>query len=254
MKKKTLHRDLLLVGLVLIIVGGLLIPLLANDDLLRQTVFQLKTGQETIIELRNAVLAYGGWAPVLFIGIQILQVLLAPIPGELSGFLGGYLFGAWPGFLYSSIGLTIGSWIAFGIGRIIWDLMPERVIETKLFQRFNTLVCKGQFILPFILFLLPGLPKDSLSYLLGISRMPLPVFLFITGIGRMPGTLMLSYQGADVFTAHYFRLFILLTISVILALPCFYYRRNMLAAFLKYSRRKKRAGLNSTQANHRTLP
>jgi len=50
-------------------------------------------------------------APVIFIGLQALQVVVvvAPIPGEVTGILGGYLFGEWLGFLYSTIGLTLGS-------------------------------------------------------------------------------------------------------------------------------------------------
>lgn len=239
MKKGPLKRHLLIVGIALTFFFCLTIPLLTNDDFLRQAIFKLRAGQDMGNEIREAILAYGNWAPLLFMGIQILQVLLAPIPGEISGFLGGYLFGAWPGFLYSSISLTIGSWIAFGIGRIIWDLMPDRAMESKIYQRFSALVCKGQFIIPFILFIIPGMPKDSLSYLLGFSRMPLLVFLFITGIGRMPGTLMLSYQGADVYTANYLRLMLILAISVAISLPCFYYRRNLLAMFLRYTRRNK---------------
>ncbi len=239
MNKALLKRHLLIVGIALICFLGLLIPLLTSDDFLRQALLQLKTGHEMGKEIREAILAYGPWAPFLFMGIQIFQVILAPLPGEMSGFIGGYLFGAWPGFFYSSIGLTIGSWIAFGIGRILWDLMPDRVMETKIYMRFSALVSKGQFIIPFILFLIPGIPKDPLSYILGFSRMPLPVFLFITGVGRMPGTLMLSFQGADVFTANYIRLLIVLGISVAISLPCFYYRRDLLAMFIKYSRRKK---------------
>ena len=64
-----------------------------------------------------------GWgpigAPLAFVGLQILQVIFAPVPGEASGFVGGYVFGTVPGFLYSSIGLTAGSMINFILGRIL---------------------------------------------------------------------------------------------------------------------------------------
>ncbi len=241
MKKGPLKRHLFFMGLVLVCFFCLLSHFLANDDFLREAIFKLHAGQDLGKEIRTAILAYGAEAPLLFMGLQILQVILAPIPGEVSGFLGGYIFGAWPGFFYSSIGLTMGSWIAFGIGRIIWDLMPERLMETRIYQRFSTLVGKGQFIIPFILFLIPGIPKDSLSYLLGFSRMPLVVFLFIAGVGRMPGTLMLSFQGADVFAANYLRLLVILAISIAISLPCFYYRRNILAMLLRHTRRKNNA-------------
>ena len=57
--------------------------------------------------------SFGTSAPPVFILIQILQVIFAPVPGEATGFIGGYLFGTLPGFIYSSIGLTVGSWLNF---------------------------------------------------------------------------------------------------------------------------------------------
>src|SRR5712692_10305544 len=70
-------------------------------------------------ELMHAMLArWGVLAPVVFIAIQALQVIIAPIPGEVTGLLGGFVFGPWLGFFYSTIGLTIGSLGAFWVGRM----------------------------------------------------------------------------------------------------------------------------------------
>lgn len=240
MKTAALKRHLLVVGVVLACMAGGAAILLRRDDLLYQTLFQMRAVRDQGELLRQAFLAYGHWAPLIFMGLQVIQVLIAPIPGEASGILGGYLFGAWPGFLYSSLGLTMGSWIAFGIGRVVWDLMPERVMETRLYRRFNTLVSTGRFIIPFLLFLIPGMPKDALSYLLGFSRMPLTIFLFITGIGRMPGTLMLSFQGAEVHAANYPQLALLVGISLALGLAAFLYRRKILASLLLHHRKERR--------------
>lgn len=225
-------RHLIYLGITFVCLAGIAIPLLISDDLLRQGLFQLKHGLHTAEEIRAALLAYGPLTPLLFMGVQIGQVLIAPLPGEASGFLGGYLFGAWPGFIYSSIGLTIGSWIAFGLGRLLWDFMPERMLNSRTYQRFNTMVNKGESSIPFILFLIPGIPKDALSYILGVSRMPLGLFLFITAIGRMPGTLMLSLQGADVQAANYPRLILLMLISLAITLPFYYYRKKLLNLLL----------------------
>jgi len=231
-------RHLVYLGITLTCLASLAIPLLTSDEFLRQGLLQLKNGMQAAEQIRAAMLAYGPLTPLLFMGIQIGQVLIAPLPGEASGFLGGYLFGAWPGFIYSSIGLTIGSWIAFGLGRLLWDFMPERILNSKTYQRFNTLVNKGDSTIPFLLFLIPGIPKDALSYILGISRMPLGLFLFIAGVGRMPGTLLLSFQGADAQNANYPRLLILLLISLAITLPFYYYRKRLLN-FLLHDRKPK---------------
>jgi uncharacterized membrane protein YdjX (TVP38/TMEM64 family) len=249
MKTVALKRHLLVVGIALACLAGGAAVLLLRDDLLLQALLQMRAVRDQGELLRQAFLAYGPWAPLIFMGLQVLQVLIAPIPGEASGILGGYLFGAWPGFFYSSLGLTLGSWIAFGIGRVIWDLMPERAMDTRLYRRFNTLASTGQSIIPFLLFLIPGMPKDALSYLLGFSRMPLAIFLFITGIGRMPGTLMLSFQGADVHAANYSQLAVLVGISLVLGLAGFLYRRKLLANLLLHHRKQKRKNMKPPEHN-----
>ncbi len=59
--------------------------------------------------LKQTLRRWGGLAPVIFIVLQALQVIIAPIPGEITGILGGYLFGEWLGLVYSTLGLTLGS-------------------------------------------------------------------------------------------------------------------------------------------------
>ena len=208
-----------------------------DDSLFHQLIHALENSLERGEELRTAILDQGILAPLIFICLQVLQVIIAPIPGEASGVLGGYIFGALPGFFYSSLGLTIGSWLAFVIGRLLSDLIRRRLEGAKIYQRFNHLVAKGDFVIPFLLFLLPGFPKDSLSYMLGMSHMPLPVFLFIAALGRMPGTLMLSFQGAEVHHGNFLRLALLLLLSALITVPCALYRKQLLAWLTHYSRR-----------------
>src|SRR3989304_10630474 len=58
--------------------------------------------------LKRTLREWGILAPVIFMIIQALQVIISPIPGEATGFLGGYLFGVWLGFIYSTLGVTAG--------------------------------------------------------------------------------------------------------------------------------------------------
>lgn len=188
--------------------------------------------------LRQQIIGYGKPAPLIFILLQILQVILAPVPGEATGLLGGYFFGTANGFLYSSLALATGSALAFLIGRLFSSFFRDRFQKTKMFRRFNRLVYKGDFAIPFVLFLFPGFPKDSLSYLLGLSLMPFKVFLFIAAVARMPGTLMLSAQGAELYQGNYLRLAILLLVSVVVTLPCYLYRQQILAFLLQRKYKK----------------
>jgi len=147
--------------------------------------------------------SFGLAAPGVFILLQILQVLLAPIPGEATGFIGGYLFGAIQGLLYSTIGLTVGSWLNFVIGRFLGKRFIRRLIPPHQLQKFDRFVKhQGIFVL-LVLFVFPGFPKDYLCFFLGLSAIPLKAFMVIAAIGRIPGTFLLSLQGAFLFDRMY---------------------------------------------------
>ena len=243
---RELKRKLFYLLFIILIFVGILIAIFHGNGVIHQALFHLKNSQGKIEEMRHAILSHGILSPFLFMGLQVTQVIFAPIPGEASGFLGGYLFGVWPSFLYSTIGLTLGSWIAFAIGRLLDDIIRPRLHKTKLYHRFNHLVCGGEFVVPFVLFLLPGFPKDSLSYLLGLSSMPLPVFLFISAVGRMPGTLLLSLQGAKVYQGNYIQLALLLLLSAAVGVPCIMFRHKILVWLSRYNHRTQKKEHNST--------
>lgn len=230
----------ILLLLILLGLGAATTLLLTIDDgLMAHSLIDWRQLSALAEELRDALLDHDGLAPILFGTLQILQVILAPIPGEATGFMGGYIFGAWPGFFYSSVALTIGSGLAFGIGRLLGDtFIKERFFaSTRIYRRFNRLVHKGDFAIPFVLFLFPGFPKDSLSYLLGLSSMPFRVFIFISAMARIPGTLMLSFQGAQLYQQEYSQLLVLLATTMVVTLPCYYFRRQILAYLTFYHRR-----------------
>lgn len=214
---------------------GLVLHFFWGESLLSQVLFRLEDVTTNSTKAREAILDYGYLAPLMFMVLQILQVLFAPVPGEATGILGGYLFGAWPSFLYSSIALAIGSALAFTIGHLFADAFRTLFSKTKIYRKFNHLVFKGDFIIPFVLFLFPGFPKDSVSYLLGLSTMPFKVFIFIASIARMPGTLVLSFEGAQIYEGNYLKLLILLLLSAIVAVPCVLYRKQILEKLTHYS-------------------
>lgn len=233
--KRQKARILFWGSFLLLAVSGLTLYFLRGESLLSQVLFHLEDVRQNGSGLRQTILAYGYSAPLMFMGLQVLQVLFAPVPGEATGILGGYLFGAWTSFIYSSIALAAGSALAFTIGHLFADAFRSRFSHTKVYRKFNHLVFKGDFIIPFILFLFPGFPKDSLSYLLGLSTMPFKVFIFIAAIARMPGTLVLSFEGAYAYEGNYFELLLLLIFSAIVSLPCILYRKQILEKLTHYS-------------------
>ncbi len=169
----------------------------------------------------------GHWAPLVFMTVQLLQVILAPIPGEATGFVGGYLFGAAQGFAYSSLSLAVGSWINFMIGRFLGKRWVRRIIPVEKRARMDRAITHQGVLVVLLLFVFPGFPKDYLCLFLGITAMPLKLFLIMATFGRMPGTLMLSLQGAMLFERMYGLFAIILGICGLGMLLAYRYRERL---------------------------
>ncbi len=177
--------------------------------------------------IRATVESYGWAAPLVFIGVQVAQVLAAPVPGEATGFIGGFLFGVLPGFLYSSIGLGLGSLINFGIGRFFGERLVRRFIPEQKFKRIDRLVNRQGIIAVFLMFIIPGFPKDYLSLALGLTTLPIKVFAVLAVIGRMPGTLVLSLQGASLYDQNYFLVAFVAAACLLLVLLAYRWREPL---------------------------
>ena len=183
------------------------------------------------IYLKRMLREWGVLAPVIFIALQALQVIVSPIPGEATGILGGYLFGQWLGLLYSTIGLTLGSVVAFGIGRWLGAHYVKNLVSAETWNRLGFIVEAEGAVLCFIVYLIPGLPKDIVCYLFGISPMPLWVFALVSGLGRIPGTWVLSAQGAHTAAGDYMQAILVTAVAVAAALPLYYYRHRIMVWF-----------------------
>ncbi len=177
--------------------------------------------------LKHMLREWGVLAPVIFIGLQALQVIISPIPGELTGILGGYLFGEWVGLFYSTIGLTLGSVAAFAVGRWLGTRYIRSLVSPDIWRKMGFIVEAEGAILCFVIFLIPGLPKDMACYLFGLSPMPFWVFAVVSTLGRFPGTWVLSAQGARTASGDYLQLILLTAIVVAIALPLYYYRHRL---------------------------
>jgi uncharacterized membrane protein YdjX (TVP38/TMEM64 family) len=197
----------------------------------RIPLFEMGVKTYAVLTDREAIKAYilswGMAAPVVFTGIQIFQVVLAPIPGEATGFIGGYLFGALNGFLYSSIGLAAGSLINFGIGRVLGKRFVRKLIPASQIRQIDRLVHRQGAIVLFICFLFPGFPKDYLCLFLGISDIPFKLFFLMATFGRMPGTLALSVQGASLYQQQYVLATVIMAICLISAWLSYRYKDDL---------------------------
>lgn len=183
-------------------------------------------------KLRIFIASFGPYAALVFVLVQSLQVVFAPVPGEVTGFVGGFLFGNVSGVILSTVGLTVGSILAFGIARIFGMRFVEKIVKKHYIDKFNFFVTHKGLYITFVFFLIPGFPKDSLCYLLGLTHMRLIDFILMNIFGRLPGTLMLTLQGSAVKDGKYQAFFALLIISIVLTFSLYMARNHIIRAFI----------------------
>jgi uncharacterized membrane protein YdjX (TVP38/TMEM64 family) len=162
-----------------------------------------------------------------FILLQVVQVVAAPIPGEATGFLGGFLYGPFLGTLLSTIGLTIGSFIAFSLSRAFGRPLTDRFVDKATMDRFDYLLHHKGVFLVFLLFLIPGFPKDILCYILGLGHLTTLEFLAIATTGRLFGTMMLTLSGYYLRDAQYGHLFLLAGVAIVVVILIIVYKSRL---------------------------
>jgi uncharacterized membrane protein YdjX (TVP38/TMEM64 family) len=189
--------------------------------------------------LKETVTSWGWMAPVVFIMIQALQVIISPIPGEVTGPVGGALFGTAWGLFYSSIGLTLGTLFCFWVGRMWGEPLIRPWLSEHNWNRMNFILEAEGAIICFVLYVVPGFPKDITSYLFGISPMPFWLFAIVSTLGRLPGTWISSYFGASVADHQYLYALVFISLVAAVGLPIFYYRDRIMRGLQDRLRRKK---------------
>ncbi|MGM5482846.1 MAG: TVP38/TMEM64 family protein [Nanobdellota archaeon] len=179
------------------------------------------------IKLKSFLEGFGVLAPFALIFILALQVVLAPLPGQFFGLASGYIYGPWLGTILSIIGLTIGSAIAFYLGRRFGRPLIERIIRKKNLKKFDYLANKRGSITIFMLFLLPVFPDDAICFIGGLTKIPIPNLIILAIIGRLPGFLMLNFMGAGVAYQNLDLSIILFTLLMVLSGITYIYRENI---------------------------
>ncbi len=167
------------------------------------------------------------YAALIFIGMQALQVIAAPVPGEVTGFVGGVIFGTVWGVIYSTIGLTVGSWLAFLLARLAGRPLVEKFVNPETIKRYDYVMKHKGLFLAFLMFLIPGFPKDILCYILGLGHMGQGNFLFVSTTGRLFGTVLLTAEGSFFRHKRYGAFFTVLGISILAILLVMIYRETI---------------------------
>ena len=154
---------------------------------------------KSINDFRRYISSFGALAVIIFVLISFLQVVILPIPGFISIGAGVILFGPFWGSIYSSIGIIIGSILAFYIGRILGTKVVSWLIGDSALKKWNKFIKgKDKFLLTFM-FIFPFFPDDILCFVAGITSLSSKFFICMTVFVRLFTIFISSYTFTNVF-------------------------------------------------------
>ncbi len=211
-RQKQIKRALTIVKfavLIFIIIGIPLLIYLSNPGI----IDHFKS-----LDSVNAMLdQYKAGSVFVYIGVQIFQIVVSIIPGQAIQFAAGYAFNFWLAYLFSIIGIGLGTLLTFYIAKFLGTDFVHMVFGEERIQRYvHRLNSKKAVIIIFILFLIPGVPKDMITYAAGVSEMRFLPFLVINLVGRTPALMGTILMGTFFRSNSYVGLYIMIGVAVVL--------------------------------------
>lgn len=200
---------------IIVITGVLLFVLLMTAAVIcfGRPILQLAEDPE---ELRQWIDGRGGFGRILFTAMLVLQVFVAVIPGEALEIAAGYAFGAVEGTLLCVLGETIGGMLVFLFVRKFGVQAVETFFSLEKMHSLRFLRNpRKRDILFFVLFLLPGTPKDLLCYFSGLTGIPTLTWLGIQSVGRLPSILTSTLGGSALGEEKYAAAVVVLTVTAV---------------------------------------
>ncbi len=200
----------------------------------------------SVRRIRDWIEGWGAVAPLVFVGVQVAQVIVFVLPGEVVQIAGGYLFGGWMGILLSLSGILLGSTAAFFLSRALGRPFVAAVVPPAQLERVEKLLeARSSRIVFFLLFLIPGIPKDLLCYIAGLTPMGFLFFLGVSTVGRLPGIVGSSMIGGAARSSRWVALGILSVAAVVLFAAGLILRPRLQAFIEKVAGRRGRGGQKS---------
>jgi len=147
-------------------------------------------------ELQRMVAELGPWGPAAIVGFQVLQVLFAPVPGQITSIVAGYLYGVLWGTILCMVGLVLGTAVAMGLARRYGRPLIERLVSPQALARLDRYLEQRGSLALFLIFLLPFLPDDITAFAAGLSPLRLSQLLLLATVGRLPGVVVAVLLGA----------------------------------------------------------
>ncbi|MEG0615607.1 MAG: VTT domain-containing protein [Oscillospiraceae bacterium] len=169
--------------------------------------------------IQKSVDYFGAFGWVIFLGIQILQVVVALIPGEPIEIMGGLLFGTFKGLLLCQLGLLIGTIAVFYLVKFIGKPIVNAFVSDDDLNKFKILRDERKLeTFVFLLFLVPGTPKDTLTYIIPLTKIKPSKFFILSTIARIPSVVSSTLVGENLSRGEWFWTIIIFVITALAGL------------------------------------
>lgn len=169
------------------------------------------------IKIKKFILSYGKYSIGVYLALQIIQVVIFFIPGEIVQIAGGYIYGTLLGSLLSLIGITVGGAVVFLLSNKLGKPFVKRIVSEKDMVHIKKILeyDKAKYIV-FLLYLIPGIPKDILGYVCGVSEVTFKDYMIYSTAGRMPCIFISAYFGTKLVTGEIGKIVIIAVIMTAL--------------------------------------
>ena len=186
----------------------------------------------TLEDVKTFLLQYEIASSLVYLAFQVLHIIAGIIPGQPFHLAAGFIFDFWLGYTLSIIGITFGTTATFYLSRILGKDAMYLFLGEKRFTKFLEMMNrKKALVVIFIIYLIPGLPKEIVGYAVGLSKIKVLPFILIMIVGRTPALMASILIGSMYADGGYTGVVILSIIVVMLCIIAFIYRKKIMQAF-----------------------
>lgn len=173
----------------------------------------------------------GIWGVAILLGMQFLQIVVAFIPGEVTQFAAGMLYGPFWGTLLVLVGCVISSAFIYMLVHKLGAPFVHSIVSTKYLDKFKQFEESGKLnVIVFILFLIPGLPKDVFTYLVPLTDMKMKNFLILSNTARIPGIFISTYAAEGLVDGRIGQSIVIFAIAAVVVILGLIFREKLMAA------------------------
>ena len=232
--KRDIYLKLALTATVVVSIIYIVYFILVKTNILQQIT--------SFDDLRQLILGFGGWGIITYIIINLLQCIVIPIPTTLTVLVGTAIYGPFVAFLYATIGVILGSSIAFAIGRYCSRPVINWIFGKDKVEKYQDILNRRAELVLFLTLTLPFFPDDLICMMAGISDIKYFKFLLISVVARGVGLATISFFGSGKiipFSGWGIVIWITLALVILTLLVVAFKKREKIKYFLRINHHEK---------------